>query len=83
MGPTILNRLIGSIQPQGSPRRFDAFISAPQDDDTHPRKIVLNAFIRRGARVVATQRQKKIHYGGFPQRTSYFDAQTLDFSGQV
>jgi hypothetical protein len=29
-------------------------VSAPKDDDTHPRKIVLNAFMRRGGEVIAT-----------------------------
>lgn len=83
VGPTILNRLIGPIQPQGAGRRFNAFISAPRDDDTHPRKMVVNAFMRRGASVVATQGSKKIYYGGFPQRASYSDAPTLDFASQV
>jgi beta-lactamase superfamily II metal-dependent hydrolase len=83
VGPTILNRLVGPIQPQRSGRRFHAFISAPQDDDTHPRKMVVNAFMRRGGRVIATQGLKKIYHGGFPRRPSYVDAQALDFASQV
>lgn len=83
VGPTILDRLLGPIQPQGVGRRFDAFISAPREDDTHPRKMVVNAFMRRGGKVIATQGLKKIYYGGFPQRLSYVDAQALDFASQV
>lgn len=83
VGPTILNRLLGPIQPQGAGRRFDAFISAPRDDDTHPRKMVVNAFMRRGGKVIATQGLKTIYYGGFPRRPSYIDAQSLGFESQV
>jgi hypothetical protein len=53
------------------------------DDDTHPRKIVRNAFIRRGASVVATQGTKKIFWGGFPVRDDYIIAATLPFSSEV
>ena len=67
VGPSVLNQLLGPIQPEGT-TRFTAFVSAPKDDDTHPRKIVLNAFMRRGGKVIATQGTNKIHYGGFPKR---------------
>lgn len=83
VGPTILNRLIGPSQPRGSASTFTAFVSAPADDDTHPRKMVLNAFIRRGARVMATQGQSKIHYGGFPARDDYTNVQPMPFAPKV
>lgn len=73
VGPTILNRLLGPIQIKGSVPRFSAFVSAPKDDDTHPRKMVLNAFTRRGGRVIATQGEKKVFRGGFPRRPGYYD----------
>ncbi len=83
VGPTILNRLLGGIQPEGSDTRFAAFVSAPADDDTHPRKMVLNAFLRRGGRVIATQGTNKIHYGGFPKRDGYDTATPMSFSPKV
>ena len=83
VGPTVLNRLIGPIQPQGSTDKFTAFVSAPADDDTHPRKMVLNAFTRRGARVIATQGQSKIHYGGFPARAGYTSVEPMPFATRV
>lgn len=83
VGPTILNRLLGPIQPEGSPTRFPAFVSAPKDDDIHPRMMVLNAFTRRGARVVATQGTSKIHYGGFPKRPNYSAAEIIPFTPKV
>jgi beta-lactamase superfamily II metal-dependent hydrolase len=79
VGPAVLNQLLGPIQPEGSNSRFASFVSAPADDDTHPRKIVLNAFKRRGGRIIATQGKDKIHYGGFLKRYGYTDAEELPF----
>ena len=83
VGPTILNRLLGPIQAEGSVPRFSAFVSAPKDDDTHPRKIVLNAFLRRGGTVIATQGTKKVFWGGFPARPGYVAAEAMPFASQV
>ncbi|MGQ0280012.1 ComEC/Rec2 family competence protein [Sphingopyxis sp. Q841] len=79
VGPTILNRLLGPIVPEGTPARFSAFVSAPPDDASHPRRIVLNAFKRRGGSIVATQGRSKIHYGGFARRSGYGSADELPF----
>lgn len=83
VGPMILNCILGPIQPEGSTSRFSAFVSAPKDDDTHPRKMVLNAFMRRGGRVIATQGIKKVFWGGFPSRPGYNPAEAMPFASQV
>ena len=83
VGPSILSRLFGNKQQESDPAKFTAFVSAPKDDDKHPRRIVLNAFKRRGAKIVATQGSNKIHYGGFPKRAGYSDAEILPFFAQV
>jgi beta-lactamase superfamily II metal-dependent hydrolase len=83
VGPTVLNRLLGPIQAEGTPTRFSAFVSAPKDDDTHPRKMVLNAFMRRGGRVLATQGQSKVFWGGFPARLGYDTVDPLPFTPRV
>jgi beta-lactamase superfamily II metal-dependent hydrolase len=83
VGPTILNRLFGPIQQEGNASRFSAFVSAPKNDDTHPRKMVLNAFTRRGGRIVATQGAKKVFWGGFPARAGYRAVQAMPFAAQV
>src|SRR5690606_20090018 len=70
VGPTILDRLLGPKKAQGS-KDFSAFISAPKDDENHPRKVVMNAFTRRGGRVIVTAGSSKIFYGGFPKRDGY------------
>jgi len=83
VGPTILNRLIGPTRSDGGAESLTAFVSAPEDDENHPRKIVLNAFTRRGARVIATQGQKKIHHGGFRRRPGYVDASPILLASMV
>jgi len=83
VGPTILNRLLDGIQPKNAAPRFTAYVSAPADDDTHPRKMVLNAFTRRGAAVGATQGKRIIYYGGFPARAGYVDLKPIPFSQTV
>lgn len=80
VSPTILNRLLGPIQPQGTVR-FSAYVSAPVDDSTHPRK--LNAFTRRGGSVYPTQGIARVHRGGFASRQGYEDAVPFGFSARV
>lgn len=53
--PSILDRLLGAKLPEGAPIRRHAVVSAPKDDEKHPRKMVINAFTRRGSPVCATQ----------------------------
>jgi beta-lactamase superfamily II metal-dependent hydrolase len=83
VGPTILNRLLGPIQSESANSRFTAFVSAPKDDATHPRQMVINAFKRRGGKVIATQGSSKIHYGGFSQRPGYTTAEEKPFVARV
>ncbi len=82
IGPTILNELVGPIQAEGT-QRFAAFVSAPKDDAKHPRKIVLNAFTRRGGKVIPTQGSNKVHWGGFPARPGYSVVQATPLSATV
>jgi len=83
VGPTILDRILGAIQPETNPTHFTAIVSAPANDATHPRKIVLNAFTRRGANVLATQGQNTIYYGGFQKRSGYVDATPIPLAETV
>jgi beta-lactamase superfamily II metal-dependent hydrolase len=83
VGPTILTRILGEKCKESDPTKFSAFVSAPKDDESHPRRIVLNAFKRRGGNVIATQGTSKIHYGGFPARNGYSDAESQPFYTSV
>jgi len=83
VGPTILNRIVGPIRPFGGPTTLSAFVSCPKDDDQHPRKVVTNAFLRRGATVIATQGTKQCYHGGFAAKPGYYASPTIPFANQV
>lgn len=83
VGPTILNRLLGPILPMGTPTHFTAIVSAPKDDENHPRKIVTNAFKRRGAEVIATQGGKRCFFGGFIAKQGYGRWSPIEFFDRV
>lgn len=70
IGPTILDRLIGKPKPRGSEETFTALISAAKEGEPkHPNKRVVNAFKRRGGKIIATQGVSICHYTpGTPDR---------------
>jgi beta-lactamase superfamily II metal-dependent hydrolase len=79
----VLDRIVGRRKPtdDGNPTKI-AFVSAGKDSKTHPRRMVVNAFIRRGAKVFATQGYAKRHSKNMPPR-SWNTATPLPFSNQV
>lgn len=83
VGPTILNRLLGTPVAQGSTARGSAYVSAPKDDSKHPKKVVMNAFTRRGYDVHATQGSAKVFCGGFGGRPGYYTATPMPFHSEV
>lgn len=53
---TVLDRIVGPRKPfDDGKTTMTAMISAGKDSTSHPRKMVVNAFIRRGAQVICTQ----------------------------
>lgn len=73
VGPTILNRI----------RAKTAFISAARESEPkHPSKRVVNALIRRGATVYATQGTAKHHFHDAPDR-GWSNAEPLPFYDHV
>ncbi len=85
IGPTILNRLVGYPKPAGGEATFTTFISASKEGSPkHPNKRVVNAFIRRGGKVVATQGSSKCHFSpGTPDREGWTTADPLPFYHEV
>ena len=79
-----LDRLVGPklLLPTGDGSKV-AYVSASAESKTHPRKMVTNAFIRRGARVIATQGQKKCYSRGMPGRQGWGPETPMTFSNQV
>jgi beta-lactamase superfamily II metal-dependent hydrolase len=83
VGPAILNRILGPVLPRGSAPKFAAYVSAPVDDEHHPRRMVLNAFTRRGGTVHATQGVAKCHTVGYDFKEGYSRAEPMPFANQV
>lgn len=53
----ILNRWFGeplASAPDSAAATFTAVVSAARDDELHPRKVVVRAFVHRGAKVIST-----------------------------
>jgi len=84
VGPAILNVIVG---PKKAAEQItkSAIVSAPKKGEPkHPSKKVVNALIRRGAKVIATQGKTICcRGGGAPQRKDWVSAETLPFANQV
>jgi len=84
VAPSILDRLLGPIQPEGSPNRRTGIVSVPKDNASHPRKMVMNAFRRRGTPVCKTQGVYFRKYSsGMPDRPTEVSAVPFGFFYQV
>ncbi len=85
VSPSLLNRLIGNPLLEGGQRTssLTAFVSASAGSKTHPRKVVTNAFLRRGATVIGTLGKKIWHYHEMPSREGWGDAAKIPFHDVV
>lgn len=71
IGPEVLNKLVGNIVSEGEKSGVCAFISCAPDSDKHPHQAVINAFTRRGAKVVTTEGTNKRHSNDAPARDGW------------
>ena len=72
VGPTIVNRLIGPIVTEGTPEKKKAFISAAKEGaPKHPSRRVVNALIRRAARVTVTRGSTHCFSNDAPSREGW------------
>jgi beta-lactamase superfamily II metal-dependent hydrolase len=85
VGPAVLDRILGpKLKDQTAALPKNAFVSVSKDAPKHPSKRVVNAFMRRGARVIPThglikcQRSKDA-----PNRDGWIAAVPLEFNTQV
>ena len=83
VSPSVLNRWLGEPLPRGEQRATSAFASVAKDSDTHPRRKVVNAFMRRGAKVYSTKGTTKHHYHDMPNRDGWPPAVPHEFSEEV
>jgi beta-lactamase superfamily II metal-dependent hydrolase len=83
VSPSVLDRIVGPRLPKGTSAIKRAIVSAPKDDAKHPRKMVLNAFLRRGASVRSTQGNLYRYYRGMGPRAGMKPAEVFDFFDKV
>ena len=83
ISPSVLNMVVGPKRPQGISTQRIAVVSAPKDDEVHPRRVVANAFLRRGAPVYATQGRKVRWYRNMDERPDYVPLTPLPFFDKV
>jgi beta-lactamase superfamily II metal-dependent hydrolase len=83
VSPSILNRILGTKVNEGIHPNKTAFVSSSKDSKFHPRKAVVNAFIRRGVKVHATQGVIKTHSYNMPNRDGWTTSTPLAFYSQV
>lgn len=80
---SVLDRVVGSRKAANDDQYGkSAFVSAGKESSTHPRKMVTNAFVRRGAKVHATKGTHIWHGRGMPDR-GWGPAVAIGFSSQV
>lgn len=85
VSPSVLNRIIGAPLEKGQEKTMSVFVSASKNSTTHPRKAVVNAYIRRGAKVFSSGdgNGTKHHYYNMPAREGWKSAVKLQFSDTV
>jgi beta-lactamase superfamily II metal-dependent hydrolase len=84
IGPSVLNRLFGGIQPVGTPQTKTTFVSAAKDGaPKHPNKRVTNAYLRRGVKSFVTAGIGVCHRDDAPDRVGWSAATPVPFHNQV
>lgn len=80
----VLDRLFGVRGNQTDAPRRTAIASVGKQCETHPRQAVVNAFLRRGFRVLKTKGTSKWHHFNTPQREGWSSCTDyLRFSAKV
>jgi beta-lactamase superfamily II metal-dependent hydrolase len=80
----ILDRLIGPKRDtQAAGRRITAFASTTKQSDAYPHRVVVNAFIRRGAKVVATNGTHNCHHFNIDTRIGWRTVIPMPFWWEV
>lgn len=82
VSPSVLNRIVGNIQKKGSTCTKTAYVSVAKNSD-HPKKMVANAYLRRGVKVFVVRTSSSWHHVGTPNRPEYHTAIPLEFSENV
>ncbi len=82
VSPKILNQIIDAIGVKEK-ESITAFVSAGKDDTNHPKRVVTNAFIRRGCKVIETKGSTIHHHRNMPERKGWTTATPTPFYNKV
>ncbi|AKR54238.1 hypothetical protein XM25_00135 [Devosia sp. H5989] len=77
--PTVLNRWLGNVLPEGAGQRGTAFCSVGRNKAEYPRRRVSNAFLRRGYPVYTTGGGWIHHNNNMPERAGSAPAEPMVF----
>ncbi len=76
----ILNKLIGNVLPvKAETPKFTAIVSASKEDEDHPRKSVIRAFIHRGGKVISTENRNICVSKNSPSREGWTTVTPLSY----
>ncbi|WP_175948828.1 ComEC/Rec2 family competence protein [Burkholderia pyrrocinia] len=81
---SVLDRILGKRGNQADAPRRTAIASVGKECETHPRLAVVNAFVRRGFRVLKTKGTSRRHHFNAPDREGWTaSTDYLEFSAKV
>jgi len=80
VSPSILDKILGT---KGQEANKTAYVSAGKNAKKHPRQVVINAFIRRGCKVSATQGKTICYSFNMPYREGWSETSHLSFKKEV
>lgn len=85
VSPAILDVLLGEklLAPTSAGRRGTAFVSAGGASDTHPRRVVINAFLRRGYRVMLATKSAVSHSIKIQTHSGYSSLESVSLHPRV
>jgi len=82
VSPSLLNEVVGPIVSKDSCPTKTAIVSVSKGSD-HPKKMVVNAYLRRGANVYEARESIIWHHMGTPDRQGWSSVNSLIFSEEV
>ncbi|KKC51495.1 ComEC/Rec2 family competence protein [Porphyromonas gulae] len=83
VSPSLLDNILGSILDEGSTPTKTSFVNTSKGCLDHPKKSVVNAFIRRGVKVIATNGSTICRRSGYPSRPGWVPLTPLTLSNHV
>lgn len=83
VSPSLLDNILGSILDEGSTPTKTSFVNTSKGCLDHSKKSVVNAFIRRGVKVIATNGSTICRRSGYPSRPGWVPLTPLTLSNHV